>query len=926
MIFLKSSTISSIYRIQLFKERGFNRFQCRKCGRYFWSLEETDLCGDCMEYAFIGNTPKTKVDVYSMDYLRELYLRFFEKRGHARVNRYPVVARWRDDVYLVGASIYDFQPWVTEGIVPPPANPLVISQPCIRLTDIDKVGISGRHLTSFEMMAHHAFNTREERVYWNEETVRYSYEFFVEGLGIDEKELMYVEDWWSGGGNAGEDFEVLIRGLEVATLVFMHYKVMNEKLIEMENKIVDTGYGLERIYWLLKGTSTIYDAILGDIIDILYSRLGLKKVDERLLAEVVKKMGLMDTLTKEDIDVILNKISQKYGLEEEEFKKNIKTQWTIYRLVDHAKTLLLMLADGLVPSNTGGGYLARLLIRRAMRDCVVLGLGLSIHDIVELLIPRLSISFPEIREVEESVLDMVSIEEEKFKKTIKTGRKIVQKKVKSYRTKGIRELRLEDLILLYDSHGIPPEIVKEEAESLGVKVEVPSDFYGRLALIHEKSTPVTKGMKYRITPEMLSDINPTRRVYYEHPDLRESRARVLKVIDGKYLVLDRTIFYPEGGGAPADTGVITWKKGSCRVVDVQLIGNVIVHECEGDLSSLTEGEEICCKVDLERRKAIMRAHTATHIILAAARKVLGNHIWQAGAQKSEDSARLDITHFKRISREEVREIEELANKIIMDNRPVNVYELERNEAEKKYGFTLYQGGVIPERVIRVVDIEGWDAEACCGVHCSSTGKIGLVKIVKTERIQDGVERLEFITGMKSLKYLQDMEEKLKECSRILGRPVKEVVMGIKYVLDENKKLRKDLERLKERLIESIAHRIRSTMEKYEDIELGVQILREIEDLDQAIKLAFSVLKIVPKGVLALLLPSREGYKFIIALGNQAVEEGLDARLILKRLQKSIRLSGGGKVDLVQGFIRELEISKIVNNIKRAFKDEYDRIR
>ena len=925
MILSLSKIKSTIYWIDLFKERGFNRFKCRRCGRYFWSIEETDICGDCKEYNFIKNTPRTKVDITDMDHLRELYLSFFEERGHTRVNRYPVVARWRDDVYLVGASIYDFQPWVTEGIVPPPANPLVISQPCIRLTDIDKVGISGRHLTSFEMMAHHAFNTSKERVYWNEETVRYSYEFFVEGLGIDEEELIYIEDWWSGGGNAGEDFEVLIRGLEVATLVFMQYRVIDGKILEMDNKIVDTGYGLERIYWLLRGTPTIYDAILGGVIDTLYSRLGLRRVDEEILIEVTRKMGLLDTLTKENIEAILATLAQKYGLERKDFERDVKTQWTIYRLVDHAKTVLLMLADGLVPSNTGGGYLARLLIRRAMRDCIVLQLGLSIYDIIELLIPKLSKAFPELEEVKDSVLEMIEIEEDKFKRTIKTGRRLIQRRIKEYTTKGIRKFNLEDLILLYDSHGVPPEIVKEEAEKLGIKVEVPPDFYGRLASLHEGEAVVAKGIEYKITPEMLSNIQPTRKVYYEKPHIEEITAKVLKVIDGKYLVLDRTIFYPEGGGAPADTGVITWRRGSCKVVDVQSIGNVIVHVCEGDLSTLSTGEEVHCKVDIERRKSIMRAHTATHVILAASRAVLGKHVWQAGAQKSEDSARLDITHFKRLSGEDIEKIEELANRIIIDNRAVNVYELERNEAETKYGFTLYQGGVVPEKVLRIIDIENWDAEACCGLHCSSTGEVGLVKIVRTERIQDGVERIEFLTGMKSLRYLQSIEEKLKECSLILNRPLGEVVIGLKDLLEENRRLRRELRRLTEQIIESLASRIRSTMERYKDMEFGIEVLKEITDLDQAIKLAFRALATSRNGVLALLIPVKEGYRFIIALTSQIVDRGLDARSILKNLQRTMRIFGGGKEDLVQGLIREIELEKIIGNIKRAFKDEYDRI-
>ncbi|MEM2790735.1 MAG: alanine--tRNA ligase-related protein, partial [Thermofilaceae archaeon] len=256
--------------LPFFRENGFLLKKCKLCGKSFWTLNpEQDVCGDqpCTDYEFVG---ETLVSVFKEPRdVREAFLTFFEKEGHARINRYPVVARWRDDVYLVGASIYDFQPWVTEGVVEPPANPLVISQPSVRLTDLENVGRSGRHLTGFEMMAHHAFNIGDKTVYWADETVRYAFRVLTEVFKIPPEQISFKFDWWSGGGNAGEDYEVLVKGLEVATLVFMHYRVVGEKFVPMPNRIVDTGYGLERLLWLLKGTPTVYDAVFPSIIDQL---------------------------------------------------------------------------------------------------------------------------------------------------------------------------------------------------------------------------------------------------------------------------------------------------------------------------------------------------------------------------------------------------------------------------------------------------------------------------------------------------------------------------------------------------------------------------------------------------------------------------------------------------------------------------------
>jgi len=264
-----------------FHNNGFIRKKCSSCGANYWTLDKNSkLCGDkpCVEFSFIGNPLGKKV--FSLTEIRESFLRFFEKNGHLRLyypetgERCPVVARWRTDIYLTIASIADFQPHVTSGEVPPPANPLVISQPCIRLNDLEQVGVSGRHLTMFEMMGHHAFNKNIDEVYFKDETVRLCNDYFVNIIGIPKKEINYKEQLWYGGGNAGPCLEVLVSGLEIATLVFMNMKEDKNGKFEIEGKsyspnplnIVDTGYGLERIAWLTQGTKTVYDTSFPEII------------------------------------------------------------------------------------------------------------------------------------------------------------------------------------------------------------------------------------------------------------------------------------------------------------------------------------------------------------------------------------------------------------------------------------------------------------------------------------------------------------------------------------------------------------------------------------------------------------------------------------------------------------------------------------
>ena len=267
------------------------------------------------------------------------------------------------------------------------------------------------------------------------------------------------------------------------------------------------------------------------------------------------------------------------------------------------------------------------------------------------------------------------------------------------------------------------------------------------------------------------------------------RARVLKVIDDKKIILDKTLFYPEGGGQPSDKGFLLHNSEKYNVIDVKKIGNIIVHIC--DRPGLNVGDEVEGHIDMELRRRLMQAHTATHIILGAAKRVLGYHIWQAGAQKGVERSRLDITHFRNISDEEREKIELISNRIVMENRKVNIYYMSRNDAERKYGFELYQGGVVPERVLRIVEIEGWDAEACGGLHVSRTGEIGLIKIVHIKRIQDGVERIFFKVGSSAIKYVFSLENEIRKSLNLL-QTSENLYEGIQKIIKENKELKEKI--------------------------------------------------------------------------------------------------------------------------------------
>ncbi|KYH38228.1 MAG: alanyl-tRNA synthetase [Candidatus Hecatellales archaeon B24] len=897
----------TIYEVELFREKGFARRKCKACGRSFWTLNpEAEYCGDqpCVAYSFVGKPPASKP--LSLQEAREKFLSFLERHGHRRIAKYPVVARWRDDVYLVGASIYDFQPWVTEGVIPPPANPLAISQPCVRFTDIDLVGKSGRHLTGFEMMAHHAFNSPKQHVYWNHETVEYCFKFFTEELGVNPEKVSFVEDMWSGGGNAGEDFEVVIDGIEVATLVFMHYKTLNGELKPLENMTVDTGYGLERIVWLTCGSPTIYDAIFKPAIGKLLQMAGVKPPDGKLLAEISRLVGVMSAKGEKGLKKLRVNVAEKFGIPAERLEASLKPLEMIYSTADFSRTLIFMLGDGVVPSNAEAGYLARLLVRKILRNLDGLGLEASLSEILSLQLKEVSRDYPEYGEKAEAIFEMARVEEERYRETLKRGEAIVKRLTSEVKAKGLSHVPSEVLLKLYDSHGLTPDYVAQLAEKSGLKTEVPDDFYSQVAKLHQEAGGGEERLP--IPPEVeeiVSRLKPTRLLYYEKPSLQEFEAKVVYASQG-FLVLDRTAFYAEGGGQVADVGVVKWDGGKAEVSGAYKVGNVIVHVVKDCLPPV--GVEVRGMVNWGRRRSLMSHHTATHIIIGAARRLLGEHVWQHGALKEAERARLDITHYARLSDEQVERLEEMANRVVMQDIPVEVSWLPREKAEAKYGFTIYQGGVVPGRRLRIVKIGEWDVEACGGTHCRSTGEVGPIKIVRTERVQDGVERIIFTAGISAVREFRRDALRLKNLSSITGSPLEDLEKSVKTLLEEVKAARKEASRLRSRLARQTAQSLIAQARKVGAVRISSCRLEEaaVEDL---IAVASEVSKLAPD-LVAVMLGVREGdVRLVVVAGDEAAKAGVHAGRLASTLASKAGGSGGGKPTLGQGGNLRLELAE-----------------
>ena len=611
------------FAVPFFKDNSYARRKCTGCGSYFWTQQpDQTLCGDspCVQYSFIGKPPSRRP--YSVHEMRELFLSFFEKNGHTRIAPYPVVARWRDDVFLVGASIYDFQPYVTEGMIPPPANPLVVSQPSIRFTDIDNVGPTlGRHLLIFEMGGAHAFNYPNKELYWMDQTIRYHHQLATEGLGLKSEALTYKEHFWSGGGNAGPDVECLTAGLEISTLVFMQYKVQGEQLARLPIRTVDTGYGIERWAWLSQGKPSAFQVIYGSVLDKIFG-LASVKYDEKLLAKVVPYSGFMNIERGESHLEARKKIADALGMHWAELDKSLVPIESAMAVADHTKAIAFLLSEGVVPSNVEAGYLARLLIRRTYRMLRQLGIENRMPEILDLQVDYWGSDFPQLKDMRREIADAIKSEEAKYRRTLERGSDLVKKISSELKSKGQKQIPPATLIELYDSHGIVPDIVKEIAEPIGIGVDAPGNFFGIVAQKHlsiaakplsedEAETEVAASLKDKVT--QLPDTN---QLYYKDPFQKQFQGKVLAVIENKYIVLDQTCFYPEGGGQPGDIGVIQTPAGPLKVLDTQKSGRVILHHVEGKLPKV--GETVHGSIEWDRRISLMRHHTGTHLVLGAA--------------------------------------------------------------------------------------------------------------------------------------------------------------------------------------------------------------------------------------------------------------------------------------------------------------------
>lgn len=727
-----SSDPDRYYKVKLFEEQGFVRKSCLKCKRFFWTLDSgRELCPDDADdtYSFIGDPPTTKRFDYTQAW-KEVES-FFVKNGHTSVSRYPVVCRWRDDLYFTIASIVDFQRIMGSKVVFEfPANPLVVPQICLRFKDLENVGVTGRHFSSFCMIGQHSIPNSQG--YWKDKCVDLDFRLLTNQFGIKKEEVVFVEDVWAGGGSFGSSLEYFVRGLELGNAVFTEFQGELGKHTTLDQKIIDMGAGLERFAWITMGTPTAYDCCFGPITNKLFQKIGINSDSEllrRYFTEIAKGLEKFEDL----IDVRKHAI-KNVGLTDDQVNRIITPLEGIYLIADHLRTLIFAISDGALPSNVGGGYNLRMILRRVIATMNRMNLKLDLDELIDAHIDYLKETYPELNSSREDVKTILKIEAGRYEESKSRMEKVASK----LKGKG-KPPTVDELITMYESDGITPDYLKE----LGVISEIPSTFYAKLSDLHQSEK------KKRVEKLPLEDLPETDMLFYKD-DPMEFEAKVLRVFD-KSVVLNKTSFYARGGGQEPDYGTIA----NYKVVDVNKHGGIIIHELEGGMPE--EGDIVKCKVDSLRRENITKNHTSTHILNSSSRSVLGSWIWQHSAFKEADHARLDITHHSPLSENEIKEIEKVANSVVKKNIPVSIDNFDRGTAEQKYGFKIYQGGVVPVKSVRIVSIKDFDVEACGGTHVKKTGDIDIIKITKTKRIQDGVVRIEFVSGQTAFDYIKQKE-------------------------------------------------------------------------------------------------------------------------------------------------------------------------
>ena len=858
--------------------------------------------------------------------LREKYLSFFESKGHLRLDSFPLVPKNDPSLLLINSGMAPMKKWFLAQ-EEPPRHRVTTCQKCIRTPDIERVGITARHGTFFEMLGNFSFQD-----YFKEEVIPWAWEFLTsdEWMAIPKDRLhisVYEEDdeaydiwtkkvgiapdhmvrlgkednfWEHGSGPCGPCSEIYFdrgpeygcgkptcgvgcdcdRYMEIWNLVFSQFDADGKGHYErLARPNIDTGMGLERLACVMQGVGNLFE------VDTVQSVLH-------------------------HVEHIANKT---YG-------EDPKTDISIRVITDHIRSCTFMVSDGILPSNEGRGYVLRRLLRRAARHGRMLGITHPfLVELVETVIQSSETAYPELREHDAYIKKVIGTEEANFARTIDAGMNILNNMIDGLEKAHEHLLKGLDVFKLNDTFGFPLDLTKEIAAEQGIAVDE-EGFHAEMTKQKERAR--AERLKKNISgwsEDLFGalDAEPTVFTGYEtlndtgvvvalsdEETLTDAIATDEEAKDGVLVVLDKTPFYAEMGGQAADHGVLNSADCSLRVLDVKKTPKgYYVHTCVLESGIVKVGDHLNAQVDKEYRMAIARNHTATHLLQAALREVLGDHVHQAGSYQDAEVTHFDFTHFSAVTPEELARVQKIVNDKIYESMNVTVREMPIEEAKKLGAMALF--GEKYGKVVRVVDIEGWSTEFCGGTHVKNTAQIGGFKIVSEASVAAGIRRIEAVTGRNLLIRANLQEAMLHTVANTLkANNVTALPVRAEAVMAENKALAKELEEIKAQVA---ASKVTSLFDNAEEIG-GVKIasayftgttgdtLRGMCDTirDKAVKPAVAVL--VGK--------AEDKITMAVTVSKQAQEKGLKAGALVKEIAAIAGGKGGGKPDFAMAGLKD----------------------
>ena len=852
---------------------------------------------------------------YGLNELREMFLRFFETKGHLRLPSFSLIPQDDASLLLINSGMAPMKPYF-KGDKEPPRHRVCTCQKCIRTGDIENIGKTARHGTYFEMLGNFSFGD-----YFKHEAIAWSWEFLTspDWVGLDPERLypsVYEKDdeafniwrdeigipesritrlgkddnfWEHGSGPCGPCSEIYFdrgeaygcgkpdcapgcdcdRYMEVWNNVFSQFdNDGNGNYSDLVQKNIDTGMGLERLAVVCQGVDSLFD---------------------------------VDTVMN-----ITHKVSEITGAH---YGDSHQTDVSLRVITDHIRASVMMISDGILPSNEGRGYVLRRLLRRAARHGKLLGVNEPfLYQVVDMVVHENECQYPELREKQAYITRVIRNEEDNFAKTIDAGMHIFSDLLAEHQAKGERVFSGADAFKLYDTYGFPIDLTREMVQEQDMTVD--EDAFQELMeqqRVRARKAREALGDLAWAGVDLGLDTTPTKFTGYDHT---VDQGTILAIVcdgevcseidEGKQgvLVLDCTPFYAEMGGQVADNGVIETDGALFQVTDVQKDkAGKFLHHGVMHSGRLQVEQTVTARIDTDRRKAIMRAHSATHLLQAALREVLGDHVHQAGSLVEPDRLRFDLTHFSAITPEELEQVNEIVGDWILDGMDVNVSEMSMAQA-KASGATALFSEKYGDRV-RVVNMGGKSVELCGGTHVDNTAKIGPFRITGESSVASGVRRVEAITGKAYLREMETVNRRMYAAAEVLHAKPADLIAKAKGFTAELKEARQNVERMKEKILHSDVDRFLYASKNIGGIKVITTTRTDLEAGDLR-KLGDFLRDKDPDTVAVLATATESKVTFVAVCGKNAVARGIRAGDLVRAVSAVTGGKGGGKPDSAMG--------------------------